>query len=156
MGKPRRNRNQEEPAEAQGLPESVEEANAETFAEAQGLPANAHAKKIAKEKSKKDIEAAEAKAKLLADEKEGKKRPPTPAGIFYTRKGEHKIIKLSVKKDPIKVFSIYVGNIKKHKESLDPLIKHWKKEGVWLEPHEVDAKVDSYLGREPKEEPAEE
>lgn len=99
-----------------------------TFAESVGLPANEHAKKLAKQKSKSE---------------------PTAKGVFYTQKEKEKIIKLIVKKD--KVYSVYLGSLKKHKDALGGMIKRWKEEGVWLEPHQVEAKLDEMMGK-PSEE----
>lgn len=111
--------------------ELVEQAEGQdpTFAEAVGHPANAHAKKLARKAAKE-------------------KNKPGTIGVIYTKKGEHKIIKLIVKKG--KVYSVYVGSLKKHKEAIAPFIKKWIKEGSWCEPADVDQKIDSLLGRKPR------
>ncbi len=90
-----------------------------TFAEAKGSEANQQAKKIAQEKSKK---------------------AKTPAFTFYTKNG-NKVLKLSVKQG--KTHSVYIGNYstKKNKAQLDPLIKQWKSEGVWLEESDRKEKI---------------
>lgn len=90
--------------------ESVEAKQDETFAEAKGLPANAHAKALAKEKSKIKIE---------------------PHAAFYTSKGT-KIIKVVVKAQGS--HEVYIGNMIRHKADLNPIIDKWKKEGKWVEP----------------------
>jgi len=128
----RRNKRNEE-VEASDAEQSLEQASDQTFAESSGLPANEHAKKLAKEKSK---------------------RPPTPKGVFYTQKEKEKVVKLIVKKD--KVFSVYVGSMKKHKDALAGMVKKWKEEGVWLEPHQVEAKLSEAMGKAPKAEPKQE
>jgi|KBSSwiStaDraftv2_1062776.scaffolds.fasta_scaffold55321_6 hypothetical protein len=93
----------------------------ETFAEAKGMPANAHAKKLAQEKSRK-----------------AKSSYP----IFYTKKGQ-KVLKLIAK--PGKTVSVYIGNLspKKHKVALESLIKKWKEDGIWLEEHQAKEKMSA-------------
>ncbi len=93
----------------------------ETFAEAKGIPANVHAKKLAKEKSKK--------AKV-------------PAGVFYTQKG-NKVLKMIVK--PGGMHSVFIGHAIKHKDVLAGSIKGWKAEGAWAESHEIPAKKAQIL-----------
>ena len=85
-----------------------------TFADAPGLEANQHAKALAKQKSSKK------KAKYET---------------FYTVKGT-KVIKFTVK--PHGVYNEYVGNLskKKDKEALTQDIAKWKKENVFVQPHE--------------------
>lgn len=93
-----------------------EEMKEELFVEAKGLPANEHAKKLAK----------------------GKKKA-APAGTFYTVSGE-KVLKKIVKGG--KVFSVFIGNKRKHKDVMDPAIEGWKKQGVWCESHQAEAKIE--------------
>lgn len=88
-----------------------------TFAEAEGLPANAHAKKLAKEKSKKK---------------------KVEQGVFYTQKGD-KVVKMIVK--PGRVFTVYIGNLKRHKDGLAGPIKEWQAQGAWVKPHEIEQKI---------------
>lgn len=95
-----------------------------TFAEAKGTQANQHAKKLAKAKKVKESQE-----------------------IFYTQKGT-KVLKLIFK--PNKLLTVFVANntAKKHKDVLDPMIKKWKKEGVWLTQDQFEAKK---LEKWPKE-----
>lgn len=96
----------------------------ETFAESKGLPANAHAKTLAKKAAKE-----KAQKKTRASES------------FYTTKNPDKIVKIIVNSGA--VHEVYVGNAKRHKEHLDVLVKQWKKEGVWVEAHEVKEKISA-------------
>lgn len=97
----------------------LESSGDETFAESQGLPANAHAKKLAKEKAAKEKKA-------------------TPKGVFYTIRGT-KILKVMVK--PHGTYTDYIGNMKRHQDGLEPMVKKWKAEGVWVGADSVDAKI---------------
>lgn len=82
----------------------------ETFAESKGLPANAHAKALAKQKSK---------------------QKPEEHLAFYTQKGD-KVIKVIVKKRGS--HEVYIGNMKRHRSSLEPFIEKWKREGKLTQP----------------------
>lgn len=103
---------------------------AQTFAESAGTPANAHAKELAKKESaaKKHVE---------------------PSASFYTLKGLSKVIKTIVKQRG--VFEVYVGNKDRHEENLKVLIESWKKQGLWLEPHQVKEKILAIRANLPKE-----
>lgn len=103
-----------------------EEIQEPTFAEAKGTQANQQAKKLAKAKAKKPKETGE---------------------VFYTQKGT-KVLKVIFKAD--KLLTVFIANntAKKHKDVLDPMIKKWKKEGVWLTQDQFDAKK---LEKWPKE-----
>ena len=89
------------------------EENAPTFAEAKGTEANQHAKKLAKEKSKKT-------------EKQ--------SDTYYTLNGS-KVLSLKVNENGI--FKEYVGNLSKKSEAsaLKSSIDLWKKNQKWVEPH---------------------
>lgn len=80
-----------------------------TFAEAKGSEPNQHAKKLAKEKAKKDSEV-------------------IPSSSFYIEIGD-KVQKITVK--PNGTHTIYIGSLAKHKDGLLPLIAKWKKDGVY-------------------------
>lgn len=88
-----------------------------TFAEAQGTEANQHAKVLAKEKSKK--------------------KKPVYAS-YYTLNGQ-KVIKFTVK--PHGVYNEYVGSLAKKQEAaiLKDSIASWKKQSLWVEPHNVES-----------------
>ena len=99
----------------------AEDEGGETFAESAGTPANAHAKKLAKQKS-------------------ALKKSSEPSGAFYMVKNLTKVVKVLVKKSG--VFQIYVGSLKRNKAELDAVIARWKKQGEWCEPHEAKAKIE--------------
>lgn len=92
-----------------------------TFADAKGTEANQAAKKAAREKKHKD-------------QLEKMKK----SGEYYSLKGD-KLLKYIAK--PGKVFSIYVGSMKKHGDALKPLIVKWKAAGIWLGQDEVQEKM---------------
>lgn len=92
----------------------------ETFAEAKGVPANAHKKEIAKKEA-------------------AQKKTLEPQGVLYTHKKGEKCVKVIVKHQS--VGEVYVGNMIRHKDGLGPLIKKWKEEGSWCEPHELKDKI---------------
>ena len=95
--------------------EKVKVGGAEIFKNQKGLPANVKAKELAKAKAKKKTEV---------------------YPVIYTQKGL-KVVKLIIK--PGKTVSVYVGNMsaKKHKMSLEPMIKKWTAEGLWFREHEA-------------------
>jgi hypothetical protein len=92
---------------------------AKTFAEQDGTPGNKHAKELARME-------------------QALKKREVPRGSFYTAQGK-KVLKIMVKAD--RVLQVYVGNLVRHKDGLDPVIARWKKEGHWVEPHAVKAKI---------------
>lgn len=92
----------------------------ETFADAAGTPGNAHAKKLAKAKSKEE-------------------KTDEPRAHFYTMKGAEKVVKIVVKHRG--AFEIYVGNLRRHGANLKGLIAVWKKDGEWFEPHQREEKI---------------
>jgi len=105
-----------------GEEKQVEMADTEpTFAEAKGTEANQAAKKAAREKKHKE-------------QIEKMKK----SGEYYSLKGD-KLLKYIAK--PGKVFSVYVGSMKKHGDALKPLIVKWKAAGVWLGQDEVQEKM---------------
>lgn len=87
-----------------------------TFADAKGTEANQHAKKLAKEKSKK------AKQKYET---------------FYTQKGT-KVLKVTFKKNG--QYQEYIGNMAKKKEAefLKTQIKIWEKDNLFIPEHKLD------------------
>ncbi|CAB4170116.1 hypothetical protein UFOVP903_56 [uncultured Caudovirales phage] len=93
----------------------------ESFAKAEGSTANAHAKKLAKRTS--------------VEKKTGE-----PRSVFYTMKGLYKIIKVIVKARG--VYEVYVGSLKRNKVDLETMIKLYKKEGTWVEPHAVKQAIE--------------
>ena len=89
----------------------------QTFRESRGLPANEHAKKVAKESSKK---------------KETKS-----VKTFYTLIDSKKILLLTVKSNGL--YTSYFGNAKKlGKDIVDVKIKQWKQRGQWIEQGLID------------------
>lgn len=86
-----------------------------------GNPANEWAKKIAQEKST---------------------RQPKPFKTLYTQK-DGKVLKVDVKINGS--YSSYIGNNRKHKEQLTPLILQWKKDGVWVDEYELDNKIKEIM-----------
>lgn len=72
-------------------------------------------------------------AKLKAKEKAARKEKSFKD--FYTQK-DGKILLVTIKSNG--AYSSYIGNGKKHKEQLKPLIARWKKDGVWIEEHEAE------------------
>ena len=70
-------------------------------------------------------------AKLKAKEKSQRKEKPSKS--FYTQK-DGKILLVTVKYNG--AYSSYIGNNRKHKEQLKPLIAQWKKEGSWVDEHD--------------------
>lgn len=95
----------------------MEEQKEVTFQEAQGLESNKHAKKLAKEKSKK------AKEQKIAE-------------TFYSQNG-NKIVSVKIKKSGS--YQAYVGSLSKKKEAaiLKLEIEKWKKAGLWVEQHQL-------------------
>lgn len=93
------------------------EKKVEKFADNPGLPANTHAKKLAKEASKKQQKDAEF------------------VKVLYTRVGS-KILMMKV--TPKGAKSTYIGNVSKEKEAphIKLQIEKWKKDKVWCEEHE--------------------
>ena len=86
-----------------------------------GNPANEWAKKIAQEKST---------------------RQPKPFKTLYTQK-DGKVLKVDVKINGS--YSSYIGNNRKHKEQLTPLILQWKKDGLWVDEYELDNKIKEIM-----------
>lgn len=93
-----------------------------TFAEAKGSESNQHAKKLAKKKS------AEKKKAKSSEE-------------YYSVKGD-KVLKYSI--NDTGLYSIYIGSMKKHGDALKAQIAKWKKDGKWIEPHQLDAKKEEF------------
>lgn len=92
----------------------IEVGQESTFADAKGSEANQHAKKTAKAKSKKQD--------ALTSE------------AYYSQKGD-KLLKHIAK--PGKVFTVYVGNMKKHGDALAVFVGNVKKDGKWLKAEDV-------------------
>lgn len=86
-----------------------------------GNPANEWAKKMAQEKAN---------------------RQPKPFKTLYTQK-DGKILRIDVKTNGS--YSSYIGNNRKHKDQLTPLILHWKKDGVWVDEYELDNKIKEIM-----------
>jgi hypothetical protein len=88
----------------------------QTFESSKGIPANEKAKKLAKEKSKKE------KIKYKT---------------YYTQKGS-KVLKVTFKKNG--QYQEYIGNLSKKKENeiLKLQIKAWSKEGIFIPEHQLD------------------
>lgn len=86
-----------------------------------GNPANEWAKKIAQEKAT---------------------RQPKPFKTLYTQK-DGKVLKVDVKINGS--YSSYIGNNRKHKEQLTPLILQWKKDGLWVDEYELDNKIKEIM-----------
>ena len=107
----------EEAKEEEKAPEA-KASYAPTFSEAQGSEANQHAKALAKAEAAKKAEAAQVKHPTL-----------------YSVKKD-KVVKLVVKED--KVIQSYIGNMVRNKAQLEASIANWKKQGVWIEPHQVE------------------
>lgn len=102
------------------------------FAEAVGLPANQQAKALARK---------EAEEKKLAE----------PQMSFYTVKAPNKVVKQIVKMKG--VYEVYIGNLKRHKDGLEPMILKWKEEKMWVEPHLVPEMIKAIrldLAKKPK------
>lgn len=97
----------------------MQEQNVE-FKDAAGIPANAHAKKLAKEKEKIQ----KLKSQLVK--------------VFFTiRNG--KVLQITAK--PNGAHSSYLASERKYKKSIgadafNAQIAKWKKEGSWVEPHD--------------------
>lgn len=88
-----------------------------TFRESTGIPANQHAKRLAKESSKK--------------------KDVKPFKTFYTLIDSTKILLLTVK--PSGLYRSYFGNAKKlGRDIVDVKIKGWKARGQWLEQGLID------------------
>lgn len=87
-----------------------------TFTEAKGTEANQHAKRLAKEKSRK-----------------AKQKHET----FYTQKGT-KVLKVTFKKNG--QYQEYIGNMAKKKESafLKTQIKLWEKDDLFIPEHKLE------------------
>ena len=100
-----------------------------TFAEAKGLESNQHAKKLAKEKSKK-------------------KKIVYPK--YFSRNGS-KIVSVCVK--PSGIYREYVGNLTKKKEQamLNVEIAKWKKDGIWIEKLDSLLKEPSFTAQEARD-----
>lgn len=79
-------------------------------------------------------------AKKLAQEKAS--RQPKPFKTLYTQK-DGKVLKVDVKTNGS--YSSYIGNSKKHKDQLTPLILQWKKEGVWVDEYELETKIKEIM-----------
>jgi hypothetical protein len=95
-----------------------------TFAEAKGTEANQHAKKLAQEKSKKK------KSKYDS---------------YFTVKGQ-KVIKFTVK--PNGIYNEYVGKLgtkKPESSQLKDMITVWKKDKLFVEPHELESFCESKI-----------
>lgn len=90
-----------------------------TFADAKGTEANQHAKRLAKEKSRKELRA--------------KQKYET----FYTQKGT-KVLKVTFKKNG--QYQEYIGNMAKKKEAemLKANIKIWEKDGIFVPEHKLE------------------
>jgi len=86
-----------------------------------GNPANEWAKKMAQEKAS---------------------RQPKPFKTLYTQK-DGKVLKVDVKTNGS--YSSYIGNNRKHKDQLTPLILQWKKDGVWVDEYELDNKIKEIM-----------
>lgn len=79
-------------------------------------------------------------AKKVAQEKANRKAKPTKT-IYSIKDG--KVLKIDVKTNG--AYSSYIGNNKKHKQQLMPLILQWKKEGVWIDEYECEEKVSEIM-----------
>lgn len=93
----------------------------ESFKESQGLPANAHAKKLAKEKAEKQ----KARAKIL--------------GVLYVEQNG-KILEIKVKENG--VYSNFLGNTSKLSEGeLKRIKKEWAENKQLIHIHEIEEKA---------------
>lgn len=86
-----------------------------------GNPANEWAKKMAQEKAN---------------------RQPKASKTVYTKK-DGKVLKVDIKVNG--AYSSYIGNYKKHKDQLIPLISQWKKEGSWVDEFELEEKTKEIM-----------
>ncbi len=91
------------------------------FADNPGLPAREHEKKLAKEKSAKDL-----KNKVAAKEQ------------YYTIKNG-KILQITIK--PNGAYSSYVDSLEKRGDQYKAEIKRWAAEGKFIPEHEYEEKV---------------
>ena len=79
-------------------------------------------------------------AKKLAQEKANRKAKPFKT--IYTLK-DGKVLKVDVKKNGS--YSTFIGNIKMHKDQVKDPIAGWKKEGIWVDEFEFDAKTKEIM-----------
>lgn len=97
----------------------IEIEEGQTFAESAGTPANAHAKKLAKSRSKKKV---------------------VNVVVHYSQVGP-KVLKFTSK--PGKTISTFIGRLNKPDDAqmLKTQIEVWKKQGLWLAEHEREDKM---------------
>lgn len=79
-------------------------------------------------------------AKKLAQEKANRK--PKAVKSFFTIK-EGKVLKVDIKKNGC--YSAYIGNYKKNKDQINPLILQWKKQGLWIDEFEFEIKTKEIM-----------
>lgn len=79
-------------------------------------------------------------AKKLAKDNANKKAKPFKT-IFTIKEG--KVLKVDIKKNGS--YSSYIGNAKKNKEQIAPLISQWKKQGVWVDEFEIEMKTKEIM-----------
>jgi len=79
-------------------------------------------------------------AKQLAKEKANRKAKPFKT-IYSVKDG--KVVKIDVKTNG--AYQSYIGNAKKQKNQIVPLITQWKKEGVWVEEYDLETTIKEIM-----------
>lgn len=79
-------------------------------------------------------------AKKLAQDKVSRKQKPFKT-IFTDKDG--KVLKVDINKHGS--YSNYIGNSKKNREQIAPLVAQWKKQGVWVDGYELEEKIKEIM-----------